>query len=415
MALVFAMWIGTSVVMADAAVAAGVTSAAAVVAAPMPPAAEDVVLEDVPEDAGGALFVRWTTPDPSSSAGVVIERRSTDAERAKDSNLLWIEVARLGKDAVAMQQSAHVLSELSNAEPTRVRVSIIGTDGELSEFVESEPLAPSVTIFSTARLPLFIVVLVVSMAVLGWVVAARMGASTRIRRIAALEAVDEAVGRATEMGRTVLFVPGIQDMNDIQTIAGITVLGRVAKTAAEYDARLEVPTCRSIVMTAAREAVQSAHLAAGRPETYSEGNINYITDEQFGYVAYLSGQMTREKPAACFYMGAFYAESLVLAENGNSIGAIQIAGTAEPSQLPFFVAACDYTLIGEEFFAASAYLSGERDQLGSIKGQDDGKALAVGSILVGTTLLTVGVLLPDSVVGGTLGFIGNIMRTFFGG
>jgi len=422
MALVFAMWIGTSVVMTDAAVAAWVTSAAAwvtsaaaVVAAPMPPAAENVLLEDVPEDAGGALFVRWTTPDPSSSAGVVIERRSTDAERAKDPNLLWIEVARLGRDAVAMQQSVHVLSELSNAEPTRVRVSIIGADGELSEFVESEPLAPSVTIFSISRLPLFFVVVVVSIAVLGWVVAARMGASTRIRRIAALEAVDEAVGRATEMGRTVLFVPGIQDMNDIQTIAGITVLGRVAKTAAEYDARLEVPTCRSIVMTAAREAVQSAHLAAGRPETYSEGNINYITDEQFGYVAYLSGQMTREKPAACFYMGAFYAESLVLAENGNSIGAIQIAGTAEPSQLPFFVAACDYTLIGEEFFAASAYLSGERDQLGSIKGQDVGKALAVGSILVGTMLLTVGALLPDSVVGSASGYIGTVIRTFFGG
>ena len=33
----------------------------------------------------------------------------------------------------------------------------------------------------------------------------------------------------------------------------------------------------------------------------------------------------RERPAACFYMGAFYAESLLFAENGNSIGAIQIA------------------------------------------------------------------------------------------
>ena len=57
-------------------------------------------------------------------------------------------------------------------------------------------------------------------------------------------------------------------------------------------------------------------------------------------------------------MGAFYAESLILAETGNSVGAIQIAGTAMPTQLPFFVAACDFTLIGEEFFAASAYLVG---------------------------------------------------------
>ncbi len=136
-----------------------------------------------------------------------------------------------------------------------------------------------------------------------------------------------------------------------------------------------------------------------------------ITDEQFGYVAHVAGRMVRERPAACFYMGAFYAESLVLAENGNAIGAIQIAGTAEPSQLPFFVAACDYTLIGEEFLAASAYLSGERDQLGSIKGQDLGKLFAGIAIVVGVLLATLASIAPESLFSGaSAGF-----RAFFGG
>ena len=74
---------------------------------------------------------------------------------------------------------------------------------------------------------------------------------------------------------------------------------------------------------------------------------------------------------------------------GNSIGAIQIAGTAQPAQLPFFVAACDYTLIGEEFFAASAYLSGEPDQLGSLKGQDVGKIIVAAGILAGVAGATI--------------------------
>ena len=65
-----------------------------------------------------------------------------------------------------------------------------------------------------------------------------------------------------------------------------------------------------------------------------------------------------------------FAVFLILAETGNSIGAIQIAGTGSSSQIPFFVTACDYTLIGEEFYAASAYLSGSPEMLGSIKGQD---------------------------------------------
>ena len=132
-------------------------------------------------------------------------------------------------------------------------------------------------------------------------------------------------------------------------------------------------TSKSLVMLAGREALQAAFASAGRPENYSPDDVYYVTDEQFGYVAYLQGLMTREKPAACFYLGGFFAESLILAETGNGIGAIQIAGTAQVFQLPFFVAACDYTLIGEEFLAASAYLSGEPDQLGTLKGQDVGK------------------------------------------
>ena len=149
-------------------------------------------------------------------------------------------------------------------------------------------------------------------------------------------------------------------------------------------------------MTAARETVQASFLAAGRPESYNQDLVYYVTDEQFGYVAHVQGMMVREKPAACFYMGAFFAESLILAETGNTIGAIQVAGTAMPAQLPFFVAACDYTLIGEEFFAASAYLSGEADQLGSLKGQDIGKVIVVIGIVVGVFALSLGTILGDS-------------------
>ena len=113
--------------------------------------------------------------------------------------------------------------------------------------------------------------------------------------------------------------------------------------------------------------------------------------------------MVREKPAACFYMGHFFAESLILAETGNSIGAIQVAGTAAPAQLPFFVAACDYTLIGEEFFAASAYLSGSPEQLGSLKGQDVGKMIVAVVLIIGVLMITAAEILgSDTGFGGVL-------------
>ena len=153
---------------------------------------------------------------------------------------------------------------------------------------------------------------------------------------------------------------------------------------------LMFPVSRSLVMVTAREVVKEAFSKTGRPDSFKEDQVHYLTDDQFGYAAAVDGMFIREEPATIFFMGQFFAESLILAETGNSIGAIQIAGTAMPAQLPFFVAACDYTLIGEELFAASAYLSKEPKLLGSLKGQDVGKGFILIALLIGIILESIG-------------------------
>ena len=129
----------------------------------------------------------------------------------------------------------------------------------------------------------------------------------------------EEAGRATEMGKPTLFVPGISDFNEVQTIAGVNVLGHVAKLTAEYETELNVPVSKSIVMEAAREICKDSYLQVGRPDLYHNDMVHYIAESQFVYAAGINGIMLREKPSACFYQGQFYAESLLLAETGNSI------------------------------------------------------------------------------------------------
>ena len=206
---------------------------------------------------------------------------------------------------------------------------------------------------------------------------AKNGENIYMRPIPAMKAMEEAVGRATEMGSSVLYVPGISGLDEIDTISGVIILGHVAGMTAEYESDLHVPCCVPIVMEAARESCKEAYLKKGRPDLYNDRMVHYVTDDQFAYAAGVNGIMLREKPAAIFYQGKFYAESLILAETGNSVGAIQIAGTGSSSQIPFFVTACDYVLIGEEFYAASAYLSGSPEMIGSIKGQDYVKLLCI--------------------------------------
>jgi hypothetical protein len=215
---------------------------------------------------------------------------------------------------------------------------------------------------------------------------ARRGAKFYIRPIGGINAIDEAIGRATEMGKPILFVPGLLEANDVPTLAAFSIMGRVAKKVAEYQSRLIVPCYYSMVMIVAREVVKGAYLEAGRPDAYQEKDVFYVTQEQFAYVAAINGIMLREKPATNFYLGGFFAESLMLAETGFMAGSIQIAGTDQPIQIPFFVAACDYTMIGEELYAAAAYLSDDPKQKATLKAQDFGKAVVLGVTAVGVLL-----------------------------
>jgi len=245
--------------------------------------------------------------------------------------------------------------------------------------------------FNTHRVNMLVFLLVFFALIIYFIERAKKGKSLFIRRIAGLDAIEEAVGRATEMGRPVLFISGIEDVDNIQTVASMIILGNVAKMVAQYDTPLFVPICRPFVVPVAEERVKEGYASAGRPDAYNRDNVRYISDEQFAYAAGVNGIMLRDRPAANLMFGSFYAESLMLAETGFLTGAIQVAGTANIHQLPFFIVACDYTIIGEELFATSAYLSREAKLLGSLKGSDLAKAIIMGLLALGAVLETAGI------------------------
>ncbi len=237
--------------------------------------------------------------------------------------------------------------------------------------------------FNPPRIPVLIGCLLFTIFTIFFIRKAKSGAELYIRPLAGIDAVDEAIGRATEMGKPILYILGLGTAADIATIASFTILGRVAKKVADYQTSLIVPCYDPIVMTVAQETVKTGYYDAGRPDAYNEDDVFFLTNQQFAYVSGVNGIMVRQKPATNFYLGKFYAESLIMAETGNAIDSIQISGTDEVTQIPFFVVACDYTLIGEELYAASAYLGRDPVLLGTLKGQDWMKAVVILSIVLG--------------------------------
>jgi len=219
-----------------------------------------------------------------------------------------------------------------------------------------------------------------------FILVARKGKEIYIRPIAGLAAIDEAIGRATEMGRPVLYVSGLVYL-DIIGLCSMAILGQVAKLCARYDLRLIVPMASYLLYPIAEEAVREAYAGEGKLDLFNREDVIFVPG-QFPYAAACVGIMHREKVAANFFFGAFFAESLILAEAGNQVGAIQVAGTVSTMQLPFFVTACDYTIIGEEYYAATAYLTKEPTMLGSLVGQDIGKLTMSVLVIIGVICAT---------------------------
>lgn len=341
----------------------------------------NVTAKDTPNDNGTSITVKWdAAPEGSGISGYQILRRLADRDL----------VEKIG-ELLPAGTTTYVDSAI---EKGTAYAYIVRAVTETEATVDSEQTAPvkgTGEWFHTGKIPLFVAMLLFSAAVIWNIYYARSGKEVFVRRIPGLEAVDEAIGRATEMGRSILYVLGLGGVDNVATIASMTILGQVARRTADYETPLRVPCNDPIVLNVVREMVKTAYLDEGRPDAYSEENIFFLTAEQFAYAAGVDGMMIREKPAAVFLQGTFYAESLLMAETGNSIGAIQIAGTDSEHQLPFFIAACDYTLIGEELYAATAYLSKDPMFLGSLRGQDWGKVVIFAGIVFGVILELSGV------------------------
>ena len=347
----------------------------------------NIKASQTPNDAGNSLTVSWDVPQggPPGVRCAVERRRAGEA--------IWTRAGQAPAGATSFTDTPleHGKPVLENGLPYEYRVVAV-RGSEQAPSAPSPAAIPEASWFHWLRWRILLFFVLFFAAILVLIQHSRKGRTFYIRPIAGLKALEEAVGRATEMGKPVFFMPGIDEPNNIQTLYGMVILQHVTRLIARYETPLIVVVGRSIVLPLAQETVRQGFLDAGRPDLYKPDIVRFYSDEQFATVSAVAGIFLRERPATNLYFGSFYAESLMLAETGFLTGAIQIAWTGNVHQLPFFVVACDYTLVGEEFFAVSAYLSKEPKLLGSLKAMD----LAKAAILV---LLTIGFLVATASAG----------------
>jgi hypothetical protein len=258
-------------------------------------------------------------------------------------------------------------------------------------------------IFRDGRIMDFIVLLVTCVSVYYWIRLAKKGdKSVSIRSLAAMDAIDEVIGAAAERGRKVLFVPQGNIMGGgtaPQVIAALSILPRVAMRAAEYGAKLQVAYAAVTIGPLILENMKQGFLMAGKEEELGPDSVIFFPSYTYtlGTMA-LIGEEGNE-PGAVFHLGAYYHETIIYGESGQRAGALQIGGTAMTVQLPFMIATMDYVLLGEELYAAGAYISEDPVLLGSIRGQDWSKVYAIIFIILTFLSATIGISAFQSLIG----------------
>jgi len=214
-----------------------------------------------------------------------------------------------------------------------------------------------------------------------------------IKRMMAIDAIEEAVGRAVEMDKTVIMNIGggglLRGEYAPPTIAGLAVLGYVANITANLDAKLLAPMYGVggvETIPVATEIMRDAYYAAGATDRFQPEEMIPFLPVQASVMALAD----RVRPAANIMIGYYWHESCIWAEAFGRVGAIQVGGTTNLYQIPFFAGACDYVLIGEEIYPVSAYISQDPKLIATIAGQDTFKWLSLILLILGALLATIG-------------------------
>lgn len=247
---------------------------------------------------------------------------------------------------------------------------------------------PSETIMAAA-----LVLAVLLALLLGWfLLRIRRGRRYALRPIGAFDALRGLLGLAAEEGRIVhltLGTGGIGGDQTAVTAAGLTVLRHLAEQGASLGTNPVVTVADPTALIVAQDVLYHAHHQGGDRRNYHPTDVQLIAPYPTAYAAGVQDRIDDERVAANVMVGHLDETYLLMGETGAQRGVIQVVGSDYVNAHPFMVATSNHVLLGEEIFAAGAYLTGRPEHVASLRVQDVLRVVMVLAILAGVLWKTV--------------------------
>jgi hypothetical protein len=218
------------------------------------------------------------------------------------------------------------------------------------------------------------------------------------RPLPGLGLIGRALARGAETGRAIHLSPGSGGISarssTVETVAGLLAADRVASEAALNGAPLLASSGDAVAHLALRGTLRQAYQRAGLGQDYDPTNVQLLAHQD--PMAYASGVTTlygRQRLEASQMVGSFGQEFLLIGEVGAQQGVPQLGGAAatpNTTALPLVYLTAEGTLIGEEIYAAEAYLARSPAPLARLLTQDTLRTVIIGAIIILLVLSAVG-------------------------
>ncbi len=219
----------------------------------------------------------------------------------------------------------------------------------------------------------------------------RRGHKPGLRQIRAFDLLKGLMGRTVESGRTLhlsLGLGGLANQTTADTLAGLAVLHFLSDQGAETGLPPTVSLADPVALLFAQNVVRHAHTDQPAGLETAIRQTRWIAPQPAAFAAGVMNILNSEKVAGNVMVGYFGDEYLLMGETAARHGMAHLGGTSNPNTLPFIYASAQQTLLGEEIYAAGAYLKNIPAHLASLVTQDAMRWLAalvmLGGVLVAT-------------------------------
>jgi hypothetical protein len=213
----------------------------------------------------------------------------------------------------------------------------------------------------------------------------RSSPSVGLRNVEAYQALQRQVARAVESGREIHFSLGRGSLGKATNPASLSALSALQKVSEDACASDKPPLVTSgdgTLFVASQDTIRGTYEESGRPSAYQSQTSQFVAPENspMAYGAAVSAIVNKREHGSNIILGHIGSELAIITEAADREHLEQILGSDDLTALAVAMSVTEDVIIGEELYAAAAYLQGEPAHIASLQLQDILRILVALSI-----------------------------------